>query len=245
VPPVITYPEFLVHSQKPPPLVTKTLILNTAYFTAGLYGTLYALSKYIINPMQAQLSDARHELLTHSTNQLDEMNSKLSSLVSTVPSSRPGTSLRATKDELEDDDSETSDPTELFHRDYGTQTSPALSRRNSTTDAPEAATKPTPTEQAESKLKAINSHLKELTTSSETSTDKDDVSSQLSQLVTTLNEMAYSSSSYYKYNTGVSGYGWASGEKAQDDEIERLVKDIKALKGKFLGVRNFPRASAR
>jgi hypothetical protein len=196
--------------------------------------------------MQAQLSDARHEFIAHSTTQMDDLNSRLSGLVSTVPSSRPGTALKASRDDLEDDDSETSDPTELFHRDYGTQTSPARSRRGSASSSTSKdPSTTTPTEKAEAKLKSINSHLKELTTSSETSTDKDDVSSQLSQLVTTLNDMAYTHNSYYKYNTGTSGYAWGSGEKAQDDEIERLVKDVKALKGKFLGVRNFPRVSAR
>ncbi|KIW06373.1 uncharacterized protein PV09_02829 [Verruconis gallopava] len=247
VPPVVTYPEFLVQPQEPPPLVTKSLIWNTAYAAAGLYGTLYALSKYIINPMQAQLSDARHEFFTHSTNQLDAMNSKLSSLVSTVPPSRPGTALKMSRDDV-DDASQTSDPTELFHRDFGTQTSPSLSRRNSLTSAAGAdddATKPSPTERAEAKLKSISAHLRELTASSEEMTDKDDVSKQLSELIAKLNEMAYANSSYYKFNPGVAGYGWASAEKAQDDEIERLVKDIKALKGKFLGVRNFPRAGMR
>jgi hypothetical protein len=60
-----------------------------------------------------------------------------------------------------------------------------------------------------------------------------------------LSEMAYTNSSYYKYNAGMSGYAWSSGERAQDDEIERMVKDVKALKGKFLSTKNFPRAGAR
>jgi hypothetical protein len=230
-----------VQAEKPPPLVTKTLLLNTAYATAGIYATLYALSKYIITPMQAQLSDARHDLLTHSTNQLDAFNSKLGGIVSTPPvGSRPGTAL---KQRDEDEESESSDPTELFHRDFGTQTSPPVSRRNSLSSPTADAT--TPTDHASATLARLTSSLRDLNTSSESKAEQDDTSNQLSQLVTSLNEMAYTSSSYYKYGGGSGAYGWASGEKAQDDEIERLVKDVKALKGRFLGVRNFPRVGVR
>lgn len=238
---MIAYPEFLVQSEKPPPLVTKTLLLNAAYATAGIYGTLYALSKYIINPMQAQLSEARHDLLTHSTNQMDAFNSKLGTLVSSpVTTSRPGTAL---KQRDLDEDSEDGDPTELFHRDFGTQTSPNLSRRNSTSSTPSEPSDPITS--AESILKRLTIGLKDMNLASETATAKDNTSKELSELVTSLNEMAYTNSGYYKYGAGTNGYGWASGEKAQDDEIERLVKEVKGLKGRFLGVRNFARVGAR
>ena len=196
--------------------------------------------------MQAQLTESRHDLLTHSTNQLDAFNSRLAGLVSKQPTtgvnSRPGTSLKRAE-EREDDASETSDPTELFHRDFGTQTSPPSSRRNSlTTPADAPSTSDDATTLANLTLTSLSHQLKDLTFKSEASQEKDKTSKELADLVTNLNEMAYTSSSYYKYGAGSSaGYGWASGEKAQDDEIERLVKEVKALKGRFLGVRNFAR----
>jgi len=195
--------------------------------------------------MQAQLSESRHELLTHSTTQLDVFNSRLSDIVSTIPPSRPGTATL--NDEHPDDASDDSDPTELFHRDFGTQTSPSISRRNSsseesTTSLPDAAAK------QETQIKSIVSHIKDLSTSSDSSNNyEDDVSKQLSQFITSLNEMAYTSSSYYKYNTG--GYNWAGNTTTEgsvkDDEVDRMTKDIKSLKGQFLGVKNFPRAGVR
>ena len=240
-----------MQSEKPPPLVTKTLLLNTAYVTAGIYSTLYALSKYIIHPMQAQLTDSRHDLLTHSTNQLDAFNSRLAGLVSSVPhgaASRPGTSLAARGGE-DDDASETSDPTELFHRDFGTQTSTPPSRRASLS-SPTSPDKPTTSDDATTlaslTLSSLTNQLKDLTFKSEAAVEKDRTSKELADLVTNLNEMAYTGASYYKYGAGnAGGYGWASGEKAQEDEVERIVKEVKALKGRFLGVRNFPRAVGR
>ena len=123
VPPVIAYPEFLVHSSKPPPLVTKSLLLNTAYITAGLYGTFYALSKYIIGPMEAQLSDSRHQFITHATSQMEVFNSRLSDMVSTVPPSRLGTSSKSAKgadhpDNASDITSDRAFPPRLWHTNF-------------------------------------------------------------------------------------------------------------------------------
>jgi len=121
--------------------------------------------------MQAQLSESRHELLAHSTTQLDVFNSRLSDIVSTIPPSRPGTATL--NDEHPDDASDDSDPTELFHRDFGTQTSPSISRRNSsseesTTSLPDAAAK------QETQIKSIVSHIKDLSTSSDSSNNYED-----------------------------------------------------------------------
>lgn len=105
----------------------------------------------------------------------------------------------------------------------------------------------TPTDKARASLTRIAELLKDTAFTSEAAVAKDNTSGELRELVTNLNEMAYSSGSHYKYGAGYGGGGWAAagGEKAQDDEIERLVKEVKALKGKFLGVRNFPRVGVR
>jgi hypothetical protein len=246
VPPVITYPEFLVHANKPAPLVTTSLLMNTAYVTAGLYATIYGLSKYIIAPMEASLSQARHELLTHTTEQIEDLNSRMTNMVSVVPQAK-SLALKAENEHgILDNASDTtsdSDPTELFHRDFGTQTSPNLSRRPSSSEGSAQGTPTNTTTGHESRLKIMASHLKDLETSGKTSLEKEeDIAKQLSSLTSYLNEMTFSSP-YYRYG---SNYSWStpstSGAGAgKDDEIEKLKTEIRSVKGVLLSTRNFPR----
>jgi hypothetical protein len=245
VPPVIAYPEFLVHANKPSPLVTTNILMNTAYVTAGLYATIYGLSKYIIAPMEASLTQSRHELLAHTSEQLEDLNSKMTTMVSTVPQSK--SVILKSENEHADNASDTtsdSDPTELFHRDFGTQTSPALSRRASSSEDSSPDTPTDITTGHESRLKIMASHLKELETSGTGNIQKeDDIAKQLSALTSYLNEMTFSSP-YYRY--GSSSYSWSTPSAgatgaAKDDEIEKLKTEIRSVKGVLLSTRNFPR----
>jgi len=241
VPPVITYPEFLVHASQPPPLVTTSLLLNTAYITAGIYATIYGLSKYIIAPMEAQLNESRHDLLSHATAQLGELNTRMTAVVSTVPSSRPTTSSGVKEAHPDDisDISADSDPTELFHRDIGTQTSPPLSRRASSSDDSLIATQTDTLSSHENRLRTMASRLKDLDASNSSLTEKeDDVGKQLSSLTSYLNDLQYSSP-YYR-----SGYtSWpGTGETNKDDEIDKVKAEIRGVKGVLLSTRSFPRS---
>jgi hypothetical protein len=247
VPPVITYPEFLVHANKPAPLVTTSLLLNTAYITAGVYATIYGLSKYIIAPMEASLTQSRHELLTHTSEQLESFNTRMTKMVSTVPQTNSLVLKSENTRGHADNDSDTtsdSDPTELFHRDFGTQTSPALSRRASSSEDSSPDTPTDVTTGHESRLKIMASHLKDLETSGQSNLQKeDDISKQLSALTSYLNEMQFSSP-YYRY--GNPSYSWSTPATAatgvsKDDEIEKLKAEIRSVKGVLLSTRNFPR----
>ena len=60
IPPIITYPEFLLKPQKPPPLVTFERLANAAYTLAGLSALTYGASKYLVSPMLESLTDSRH-----------------------------------------------------------------------------------------------------------------------------------------------------------------------------------------
>ncbi|THZ90502.1 hypothetical protein D6C88_04042, partial [Aureobasidium pullulans] len=167
VPPIITYPEFLVQPQKPPPLVTVSRLINATYIAGALTASAYALSKYIIAPMADNLNDARHDLFEHTTDHVTEFNDKLSKLVSTVPSSAK--SLPQTPAEFADFDNEsiTSDPTELFHRDVGTQTSPSLSRRPSVASDIEVIRPDTVPLKQTNRLEIMKSHISEILEGSE------------------------------------------------------------------------------
>ena len=247
VPPVITYPEFLVHANKPPPLVTTSFLFTTAYLASGLAAGIWALSEYIVLPMQTNLSECRHGFFTHASTQLESLNSKLLSMVSAIPASRPTTSQGKVGDQPDNvsESSRVSDPTELFHHDIGTQTSPTLLSRRSSLSS--SLSSPSPADMAaqhEERLHFLSSHLKDLQSSNRQAAEKEgDISSQLSLLNGYLSEMKYSnsylSSKYLGAWPNLSTMGSGVSNENQD-EIDRVMKDIRAVKGVLLSTRSFP-----
>ncbi|KAH6618800.1 peroxisomal membrane anchor protein conserved region-domain-containing protein [Boeremia exigua] len=240
IPPIVTYPEFLAQTEKPPPLVTTKRLVDTAYIAGGLMATMYGLSKYIIAPMAYNLAEARHDFAAHTQEQLVEFNKKLGGAVSVDPASK----VKKTTSEIGDDVSEAdSDPTELYHRDYGTQTTPNLSRRPS---LEVADAHPMVTAQ-ENRLKIIKSHLNELVTNRSNSVvSRDSLHTKVSDLTTYLNDMSYQNQ-YYSSMNGMYGsnYGLPSGKDGKTDQIDVLKQDIRAVKGVFLSARNFPTGGQR
>lgn len=245
VPPIITYPEFLFQERKKPPLVTVQGILYTLYAAAGLGAGIYGASEYFVKPMISNLTSSRHELAETASENLKKLNEKLEQNVSTIP---PHPSSGAAADTDEDSESITSDPTELFHRDAGTQT---------TLEAPEASLsassdKPTPdpTEKVSShirRLETIRSHLSEFAESESKSSDADDsVRLRLNEMRHYLDGLQYSRSSYSSSNFGMytsmdTGSGTATGVgRGEEDAITNFKSEIRGVKGALLSARNFP-----
>ncbi|KAI5241386.1 hypothetical protein E4T43_05489 [Aureobasidium subglaciale] len=239
LPPIVTYPEFLVQPQKPPPLVTVSRIINATYIAGALTASAYALSKYIIAPMADNLNDARHDLFEHTSDYVNDFNDRLSEVVSTVPS--PAKSFLPNTAEFADFDmdSVTSDPTELFHRDVGTQTSPSLSRRTSLSSDTDVVKPDTvPVKQA-TRLEIIRSHLAELLEG----TESNGASNQ------TLQESVGETRQYLDglYYTPPS-YSWnadntlnTNGAKdKQPDAAVALKAEIRGVKGVLLSAKRFP-----
>ncbi|KAF2190732.1 hypothetical protein K469DRAFT_721631 [Zopfia rhizophila CBS 207.26] len=236
IPPIVTYPEFLTQSTKPPPLITTRRLLNTAYITGGLIATMYGLSKYIVAPMTETLAESRHDFASHTQTQLDNLNARLKNIVSIDPANNPKPKAAEIIDDISEADS---DPTELFHRDFGTQTTPSLSRRPSVTDTPET---PSAITGHENRLKVLTSHLRELgATRSNDTASSESLKTQLSDLNSYLSEMSYQNS-YYGGMGGLYGgnYGVPKGKDGKDDQIDVLKADIRAVKGVLLSARNFP-----
>ncbi|PSN63580.1 hypothetical protein BS50DRAFT_602381 [Corynespora cassiicola Philippines] len=235
VPPIVTYPEFLTVPEKPPPLITTHRLLNTAYITGGLFATMYGLSKYIIAPMSQDLTDKRHEFADHTHEQLKDLNKRLGDAVSIDPAKK----VKPISDILDDVSEADSDPTELYHRDFGTQTTPNLSRRAS------VATNVDPEPMVsshENRLKILTSHLRELeATRSNDKASSDSLKTKLSDLSTYLSEMSYQNQYYNGMGSFYgSNYGLPRGKDGKEDQIEVLKSDIRAVKGVFLSARNFP-----
>jgi hypothetical protein len=196
--------------------------------------SIYGLSKYIIAPMTHTLAESRHDFASHTQEQLKELNSRLEKAVSVDPASK----VKAITDVADDVSEADSDPTELYHRDFGTQTTPSLSRRPST-----SATDPHPTVTAhESRLKIIKSHLEELDTNrTNDGKSRDALRTKVSDLTTYLTEMDYQNQYYPSMGRYGSTYNWSGqSSNGQNDQMEVLKNDIRAVKGVFLSARNFP-----
>ncbi|CAD0026478.1 unnamed protein product [Aureobasidium pullulans] len=240
VPPIITYPEFLVQPQKPPPLVTVSRLINATYIAGALTASAYALSKYIIAPMADNLNDARHDLFEHTIDHVSEFNDKLSKLVSTVPSSVK--SLPQTPAEFADFDNEsvTSDPTELFHRDVGTQTSPSLSRRPSVASDIEVIRPDTVPLKQTNRLEIMKSHISEILEGSESNgASNQTLQESISETRHYLDGLYYTPPSY-SWNADNSLNTSGTSKDKQPDAAVALKAEIRGVKGVLLSAKRFP-----
>ncbi|KAI2726403.1 hypothetical protein CBS147332_3290 [Penicillium roqueforti] len=250
VPPIITYPEFLFESSKPPPLVTMRSLLYTLYGAAGLGATLYGASEYLVKPMLASLTSARHELASTAEVNLQKLNDKLEKAVSVIPAELTARKSKAYSDEEDDASSITSDPTELFHRDVATQTSPEPTPVPSTAGPVDSApiSPSTAVNNHVSRVESITSKLREIIDSEKgASTLDDSMSTRLADLHRYCDGLIYSApayssgSTYGVWNTNNSGSSESAGlRKGEDEAIAGFRADIRGVKGALLSARNFP-----
>lgn len=196
-PPIITYPEFLTTPTQPAPLITAQRLMTTLYIFGGISALLFGTTKYLIAPMVESLTSSRLELAGTTQTNLDKLVEKLEGMVT-----------------IKEDESD-GDPTELFHRDIGIQTSPPASR----------PTSPVP-DQA-SQLAKITTNFKGL---------EEDEDIELSTTVNVLREYLDS----LAYAAPVYNYSY-SAPKDENDEISKLKTEIRALKGVMLSTRSFPK----
>ncbi|KAJ5173368.1 peroxin [Penicillium capsulatum] len=254
VAPIITYPEFLAQPSKPPPLVTMRNIFYTLYGAAGLSTSIYGASEYLVKPMLANLTAARHDLATTAQENLQKLNEKLEQNVSVIPAHLNARKSDA-NESTEDNDSVTSDPTELFHRDIGTQTTPnvtppSLSSSKDTHDS--AISVPvTAVNNHMSRIESIQAQLKEAGDAEKDSSSLDDsLRRRLTDLHHYLDGMIYAAPSYtaagsayglYNAGTTAGSDGSATGlRKAENEAIASFKAEIRGVKGALLSARNFP-----
>lgn len=244
IPPIITYPEFLLKPVKPPPLVTIPRLTTAAYAVGAVSTFTYGVAKYFVAPMLQTLTETRHDFACHTLKSLGGLNLALEGLVSHIPYITPN-SLKQEEETASLD----SDPTELFHRDIATQTSPALSRSASANDL-----SPQTPDVLDSQAQALSRLLLGLTflTSAETMASREDM--RLQQGIKTLQDELdtidgearradFSNlSGIYDKKPSMSNQN----KKTGLSESQKFKQEIRALKGAFLSSRNFaapPRAS--
>ena len=235
-PPIITYPEFLEDARKPPPLITPTRILNATYIASAIAAVAYGASTFLVKPMAASLTDARHDFASHGQSKIDEFNERLSKLVSKIPEPK------STADEAENEDAESvaSDPTELFHRDIGTQTSPAISPPPSTANAQTGTN--TVSDKHNERLSIIKSHLDEMLAGVQAGEQPaKDRLEETNKLRHHLDNMMYRVQTSNMWNGGYGG-GFANDAKTGTegvDAIEEVKKEIRGVKGVLLSAKRF------
>lgn len=223
VPPIITYPEFLIHSKKAAPLITARSLLTVLYVASGAAATIYGSSKYIVEPMIESLTAARHSLFETASGDLDTLNSKLESAVSKIPAGS-----HQPDEDGSDGESVNSDPARFFNRSTATQTSPHLSR--STSSISSEVVQLAPSQLQENSVKEIYNRLTDI------------------QSMDTASLVKISISDLRKYLDGLprvdaiqNGKLW---EKPKSDEYTKLKAEIRGVKGVLLSARNFPSSAA-
>ncbi|KAF4335560.1 peroxin 14 17 [Fusarium beomiforme] len=230
-PPVVTYPEFLAKAPRPPPLVTKERLFNALYAVTGLSTLVYGTSRYVIRPMVDSQAEARTDFHDLTSRKLDALVAKLEKAVSEVPPKKP---IAAVEEE-----SDAEDPTEMFHRDMGTQTTFPISSVTAMKDPKgnESAAKHNTNQLAS--LNKILSGLKDEYRSQSEGMDK--IKTAVDVLRDDLDTMTYTA--YPDQSTGYDLYG-RTRKPEPDDEIRKVRDNIRRVKGVLLSTRNFP-ASAR
>jgi hypothetical protein len=257
VPPIITYPEFLLRPEKPPPLVTFQRLAYATYGFAGLTALTYGASKFLVQPMLESLTSARHEFADTALQNLERLNSKLESNVSHVPYMSSSAVLKRKAGENRDDEdveSIDSDPTELFHRDIATQTSPLQSRNSSlssSTSLNHVHRDANPTSTQSTRLSTIHTSLTSLlastTPSSISPNTNESLKSTVEELQTYLDNLQFgnnpfNASSYDHIYPGFEVQKSSSKKNkiGDDDEAEKFKAEIRAVKGALLSSRTFP-----
>jgi hypothetical protein len=175
--------------------------------------------------MLETLTTSRLSLAETSKTNLSKLITKLEEQVSEIPPTHK-------QGNEKEEESEDEDPSEMFHRDIGVQTSPPTSRPTSPS--------PTPHSTLEDQTSRLQSLKNNLSTLIEDSTSEGSDVSELESVIGVLREyldgLAYVTPTYGF--GGVGSYSGAAGEK--DDEISRVKAGIRGVKGVLLSARSFP-----
>ncbi|KAI9789345.1 MAG: hypothetical protein M1816_006234 [Peltula sp. TS41687] len=270
-PPIITYPEFLLRrpSRAAPPLLTPSGVLNTLYLAGGLMATIYGTSRYIITPMISSLHEARLSLARVALAQLHTLNSRLEQTVSEIPAAAAAAAAATQMPPSNDggaagpshentplsERSSVSDPTELFHVDVGTQTSPVDVSEQASPVPVAGASSPSASEDGQARLarqegclRHLNARLSGLVEDANAVVEADAaVVERLRELSEYLDSLVDTASPYYGSRGGVWGAnnndGGNRGQKScmvGDEEVNGVKAEIRGIKGVLLNARNFP-----
>ncbi|KAI9737297.1 MAG: hypothetical protein M1818_005830 [Claussenomyces sp. TS43310] len=232
MPPVITYPEFLTTPAQASPFITAQRLLSVLYIFGGLSTLLYGTTTHVVSPMVASLTASRRELAESAQANLDRFVTKLEGSVSRIPQQPSEPPL------YRDDEDDESDPTEMFHRDIGVQTSLPASRSSS------RAASPSPLDALEAqraRLFDLTSHIRELNEACESEAqDSEQFGTNFNVLRDYLNDLLNVTPSF-NFNRSYGGHD----KNQENDGISKFKAEIRGLKGGLLSAKSFPSPASR
>lgn len=240
-PPIVTYPEFLTQPARPPPLMTVDRFLSALYAFGGLSALVYGTSKYVVAPMVDHLTEARTSLHGTAKHNLARLVQKLEETVSEVP---PTPVPKADVSQgVEGSTSEYDDPTELFHRDIGVQTSlppspnPQHGQYSASLAAGREEAEETPSITQTRRLQDLAASVRDISRGFVSQSEEyENAKAVLGVFRDELDEMSYSVSNVV---SGSSLYGYGRSNEP-DDEINKAKENIRRVKGVLLSARSFP-----
>ena len=198
--------------------------------------------------MLDSLTDARHSLFETASSNLKTLNQKLSDVVSVLPYTHP----QGHGEAAEDVESITSDPTELFHRDTGTQTSAPISPALSSYSSPPAhdgTDAMTPIVSQGVSLRSLHTHLASALDSSYRVAESDEtLEHSVQALQYYLEGLRFGrlrlpirpTDSAAGRQSGVVEGQAASDDRGVEDEVAKVKAEIRGFKGALLSAKNFP-----
>ena len=233
---MITYPEFLTKPQRPPPLVTPDGLLTALSALGALTTALYGTQHYLVTPMLESLTEARHTFLDATASQLGRLIDQLEHTVSEPPASLAALAHAGRHAADSDAESSVGDPTELFHRDIGTQTSDPPSPSPAASAAETADEKPLEGQLA--RLARVTSILQGISRDhTAQAEDLADVRAVAAVVQDEASELAAA-------GTVVAAEwisSWSAAPRREpDDELKKARDNIRRLKGTLLSTRSFP-----
>ncbi|KAI1453782.1 peroxisomal membrane anchor protein conserved region-domain-containing protein [Annulohypoxylon moriforme] len=241
--PIITYPEFLTTSTKPPPLITPSSLANILAVSGSVWTLLYGTARFVVSPMVDSLNDARADYYSHINEKLEQLVEQLEDVVSEVPYKNGKLVLKSKQQDegaYADDESICSDPTELFHRDIGTQTSPKMLALDAA-NTPNQTDKPIDAQAR--RLAALKASLREMTDMHVRHAENSaDLNSLLREIRDEVDKVGAPPVTDFATIHGGMGYGRSS---EPDDEVKKTRDAIRSVKGMFLSSRSFPATAAR
>ncbi|KAI1780640.1 peroxisomal membrane anchor protein conserved region-domain-containing protein [Hypoxylon cercidicola] len=243
-PPIITYPEFLTTSPRPPPLITPTRLANILAVSGSIWTALYGVARCVVNPMVENLNESRTDYYSHVNERLGQLVEKLEGVVSEVPY-KNGKPLKSKYEEsvCEDDESTFSDPTELFHRDIGTQTSPVMLAEDRPSSRNTSGQGDKPVDAQVRRLAALRASVRELNDMHIRRADGSaEMNARLREIRDEVDKLG--APAMVDFSSGYSGLGYGRSSEP-DDEVKKAKDAIRSVKGMFLSTRSFPTVTAR
>ncbi|KAI1433044.1 peroxisomal membrane anchor protein conserved region-domain-containing protein [Xylaria sp. CBS 124048] len=241
-PPIVTYPEFLTTPRRPPPLITPSRLANIVTISGGVWALFYGIAGLAVRPMADTLNESRTEYYGRVNEKLARFVEKLEGAASEVPYKNWKVFKSQKSDgDFGDNESVSSDPTELFHRDIGTQTSPPASTTGSTSGVADSPNEK-PVDVQARRLSAISSALRDIGLMHiENAASRADLRSKFEDIQGHLDKLAYPPVQDFSTYSGL-GYGQST---EPDDEFKKTKDAIRSVKGLLLSSRSFPVVATR